>query len=191
MTALPEDWTHLLPTEGWTLADIENLPEGSRVEVIDGALILNPRPFLLHQRTARRLANALEAALPADWQLETDLDVILAKEPLTYLSPDIVVFDGTLPLGTGPIPRDAILLAVEVVSKGSRTQDRATKPVLYAEAGISHYWRVETRQSGALATTVHAYRLGADGYAHTGEHAGRLVTAAPFPVDIALDRLTD
>ncbi|HEU5471126.1 MAG TPA: Uma2 family endonuclease [Actinophytocola sp.] len=191
MTALPDDWPHLLPTEGWTLADIESLPEGSPMEVIDGVLIVNPSPLPFHQRISRRISNLLEASLPADWQVEMDVDVLLAKEPLTYLTPDVVVFDGTLPLTTHPIPCEAILLVVEVVSKGSRVQDRATKPFAYAEAGIPHYWRVETRQSGALATTVHTYRLGAEGYERTGEHTGRLVTDSPFAVDIALDRLTD
>jgi hypothetical protein len=33
-------------------------------------------------------------------------------------------------------------LVVEVVSKGSRREDRGSKPLAYAEAGIPHFWRV-------------------------------------------------
>jgi len=37
-----------------------------------------------------------------------------------------------------------VLLAVEVVSPGSVTTDRITKPAQYAAAGIANFWRVET-----------------------------------------------
>lgn len=37
-----------------------------------------------------------------------------------------------------------VQLAVEVVSPGSRRRDRSVKPYMYAEAGIPHFWRVET-----------------------------------------------
>ena len=53
MIALPADWLYP-PPGGWTLQDVEGLPEGSRVEVIDGALIVNPAPLATHQRIARR-----------------------------------------------------------------------------------------------------------------------------------------
>lgn len=189
MTALPDDWLHS-PPGGWTLADIKNLPEGSRVEVIDGALIVNPSPLPIHQRIARRLAGALEPGLPPDWQLETDVDVMLAQDPLDYLTPDIVIFDRQVPLTTRPIPGDSILLVVEIVSRGSRREDRGSKPLAYAEAGIPYFWRVETKESGAVALTVHTASLEAGRYEENGKHLGRLVTAEPVSVDIVLTDLT-
>ncbi|GAB3908767.1 hypothetical protein GCM10029964_109070 [Kibdelosporangium lantanae] len=82
MTALPQDW--LVPrADGWTLSDVQELPEGARVEVLDGALIVNPSPLPIHQRVMRRLAAVLEGQLPDGWQLETDVDVMLAENPLT------------------------------------------------------------------------------------------------------------
>ena len=39
-----------------------------------------PRPLPIHQRLVRRLADALEPQLPAQWQLETDIDVMLAED---------------------------------------------------------------------------------------------------------------
>jgi len=36
-----------------------------------------------------------------------------------------------------------VVLAVEVVSPGSETDDRREKPFEYAESGIPFYWRIE------------------------------------------------
>lgn len=190
MTALPDDWLHP-PPGGWTLADVKSLPEGSRVEVIDGALIVNPSPLPIHQRIARRLAGVLEPALSSGWQLETDVDIMLAEDPLDYLTPDIVVFDRRLPLTTRPIPGDTVLLVVEVVSRGSRREDRGSKPLAYAEAGIPHYWRVETQESGALTLTVHTASLEDGRYQETGKHTGVLIAAEPITVQVDLAVLTD
>lgn len=69
-----------------------------------------------------------------------------------------------------------ITLTVEVVSPGSRTQDRLHKPAEYAEAGIGHYWRVEIRPE----LVVHTYRLGETGrYLETGLFAVGDTIAAP------------
>lgn len=188
MTALAHDWFYP-PPSGWTLTDIQALPEDCRVEVLDGALIVNPSPLPIHQRVTRRLAAALEPRLPVGWQLETDIDVMLAEDPLDYLTPDVVVFAADVPLTTRPIPGDQILLAVEVVSKGSRREDRGSKPLAYAEAGIEHFWRVEGLASGLSVLTVHTFVLDGEAYVESGVHAGRLVTKLVDSIDIDLTSL--
>jgi Uma2 family endonuclease len=167
------------------------MPEKSRVEVIDGALIVNPSPLPLHQRIARRLAAALEHQLPTDWQLETEIDILLQADPLDYVAPDLVVFTATTSLTTRPIPAEDVLLVVEVVSRGSRRQDRATKHLAYAEAGIRHYWRVESAAAGNAATEIHVFglRKDADSYDGGTVHRTRLTLSDPFGVDIDLDAL--
>ena len=191
MTALAHDW-FFPPPGGWTLADVKALPEHCRAEVIDGALIVNPSLLPIHQRMVRRLAAALEGQLPAGWQLETDVDVMLAEDPLDYLTPDVVVFDSGVDLATRPIPGRAVLLAVEVVSRGSRREDRGSKPLAYAEGGVPHYWRVESPASGALALAVHTFVLDetVGAYDETGVHHDRLVTSLGAPVTIDLTDLT-
>ncbi|WP_282106923.1 MULTISPECIES: Uma2 family endonuclease [unclassified Crossiella] len=191
MTALPTDYLYP-PPGGWTLADVRALPEKCRVEVLDGALIVNPSPLPIHQRIMRRLAAALEPALSPEWQLEVDIDVLLEEEPLDYVAPDIVVFSATVPLTTRPIPAGTVLLAVEVVSKGSRREDRGSKPLAYAEAGVPHYWRLESQASGALAPVMHTYVLDVvtGTYTETGVHHDRLRSKVIGPVDIDLAALT-
>jgi Uma2 family endonuclease len=97
--------------------------------------------------------------MPSTLQVETDVDVMLVEEPLDYLTPDVVVFDKAIPLTTRPVPGRAVELVIEVVSKGSRREDRGSKPLAYAEAGIPHFWRVETPESGALTLAIYAFEL--------------------------------
>lgn len=61
MTALP-DWMDL--PDGMSAEDYNALPEEicRRIEIVDGAIIVNAAPRRLHQDISRRLANALEAA---------------------------------------------------------------------------------------------------------------------------------
>jgi len=191
MTALPNDWLASPPVE-WTLADVQALPEKTRAEVLDGALIVTPSPLPIHQRIVRRLAAALELQLADGWQLETDVDVMLAHDPLDYLTPDIVVFRADVPLTVRPIPGDAILLVVEVVSKGSRREDRGAKPLAYAEAGIPNFWLVEGPASGASALAVHTFALDTSSgkYIPSLVHHTRMTTTLITPVDIDLTTLT-
>jgi Uma2 family endonuclease len=116
---------------------------------------------------------------------------MLAEDPLDYLSPDIAVFGADVPLTTRPVPGSAILLTVEVVSRGSRREDRGSKPLAYAEAGIQYYWRVESPASGALALAVHTFELDVSvgEYVQTGVYDDMLVTALPEPIEIDLATL--
>lgn len=45
---------------------------------------------------------------------------------------------------------EAVLLVVEIVSPGSRHLDRRLTPMLYAEAGIAGFWRLDFAPAPAL-----------------------------------------
>lgn len=69
-----------------------------------------------------------------------------------------------------------VVLAVEVVSRGSESTDRDVKPREYAAAGIEHYWRVEIDPE----IVVNTFRLGDRAtYVQTGVFSGDDVVAAP------------
>jgi hypothetical protein len=167
------------------------MPEKSRVEVIDGALIVNPRPIRLHQRIVRNLTVALMPQLPPEWDIDQDIDVLLRDEPLDYVAPDVVVLSATAPFVKGPFPAEAVLLVVEVVSRGSRREDRAMKHLAYAEAGIRFYWRLESPVGGAVGVEMHTFRLrdGESSYDSGTVHRNHLTVTDPFPIDVDLNAL--
>ena len=60
------------------------------------------------------------------------------------LVPDVVVVAArAVGETTTRVPCEAVLAVVEVVSPSTVSIDRAVKPVMYADAGIPGYWRVE------------------------------------------------
>ncbi|WP_242911018.1 Uma2 family endonuclease [Actinomadura terrae] len=181
-----------LPSGGtWTRADYEALPEDLpvRVSLIHGALVVAPRPRPLHQRIARRLATRLEDAAPDAWQVDTAVDVLLDDDEVeaVEIAPDIVVYSSDHDPYERPILAHQVALVVEVVSPSTRHRDRRVQPALYAEAGIRHYWRVETDQT-APAFAVYTYELGdaTGGYVATGVHHDRITATLPFALDIEL-----
>ncbi|MBO0828075.1 MAG: Uma2 family endonuclease [Streptosporangiales bacterium] len=184
-TALP-DWM-VLPPEGITVAEYEALPEEicKRIEIVDGAIIVSPAPLRSHQRIARRLANVLDGASGSLVAVDIDVDLRLRDIPLLNRRPDVVVYDASLPTDAVLRPEHC-LLVVEVMSPGSVTADRLDKPAEYAAAGIGHYWRVETDETGTL--TLFRYRpdSGARAYAMAGVEQGRVEVEEPFGVCVDL-----
>jgi Uma2 family endonuclease len=79
-----------------------------------------------------------------------------------------------------------VLIAVEVVSRGTRRRDRFEKPADYAAAGIPHYWRVEQDP-----VHVYAYELGEDGtYRLAAESETELVLERPFEIRLTIADIT-
>lgn len=76
---------------------------------------------------------------------------------------------------------------VEVISPGNKTMDRRFKPMLYAEAGIPGYWRLESDPAPMLVIS----ELGKGRYVErTTALAGALARVEePFPFEIDPARL--
>ena len=83
-----------------------------------------------------------------------------------------------------------VLLAVEIISPGSRNVDTHLKSVEYAEAGIPHYWLVDLDPP---APTVTVFGLGApgDGYVESQTTSGELLVTEPFTLRIDVAALAD
>lgn len=85
-------------------------------------------------------------------------------------------------------PAEAVLLAVEVVSPDSEDRDRVRMPLLYADAGIKYFWRIEDA-SGKIALYVYELDLVSRQYALMGIFHDRLNLARPFEMDIDLTEI--
>ncbi|MFH8385920.1 Uma2 family endonuclease [Kitasatospora sp. NPDC018058] len=155
------------------------------IEIVDGMVVVSPSVSKRHNRLARLLANALDAAGGEDWNADTDFDVRLQDVPLNNRRPDVVVYRADT-LDESPTRPDHVLLLVEVVSPGSETTDRVVKLDQYAKAGIPFYWRVE--QAAGRVPIVHTYVLDAASRSYVaGELCTGLVKAVvPYPVEIDL-----
>jgi Uma2 family endonuclease len=84
--------TFVLDDRVWTREERDALPpDGSRHELLDGALIVTPSPGIPHQRmVVRTFPQLLLASCPADLEVFFGpLDVTLASD--TVLVPDLLV----------------------------------------------------------------------------------------------------
>ncbi len=77
-----------------------------------------------------------------------------ATDNLNGRVPDLVVANGPVPDETVWLAPELVLLAVEIVSKGSERTDRWLKPLEYADAGIARFWRVEPDDSVVIFRLV-------------------------------------
>ncbi|MCP2258402.1 putative restriction endonuclease [Streptoalloteichus tenebrarius] len=80
-----------------------------------------------------------------------------------------------------------ILLAVEIVSPGSRRMDHKTKHTEYADAGIRHFWILDLQRPVSL---VACHLTEEFGYQDAPTATGTFTTTDPFPVTLNIDRLT-
>ncbi|MGW8954740.1 Uma2 family endonuclease [Streptomyces sp. NPDC055709] len=133
-------------TGPWTVADVLALPEDRRFryELLGESLVSSPAPGLRHQRASFRLHVALNAAARTVGAPVEIFEAINVTLPSGLVVPDIVVADaGAAGEDSMSLDAEAVQLVIELVSPGNKTMDRKLKPLLYAEAAIPHYWRLE------------------------------------------------
>lgn len=166
----------------WTAEDLLDLPDDYWYEITDGVLSMSPSPTPGHQELSIALIIALRPFLPDGWSVTGALDVILSTDKRNVRCPDVVVYKRGDP--DKMVHADRVALVVEVVSPSTKTQDRVTKPVQYAEAGIPCYWRVETKPGLSMTE----YRLTDFGkYYEHSPRAGAFTLDKPWPIEIDLD----
>ena len=167
----------------WTEEDLVGLPDdGQRYELLEGALLVNPPPGGRHQRVSLRLAGSLDAIAPDGLVVVEAMGVRIPGG--SVLIPDVLVADrdAVLANDSGILDPAVVRLVAEIVSPGSRTHDRLTKPALYAQAGIRSFWRLELDDG----PVIHAYRLEGGTYVElaTARPGQCLELDEPFPVSL-------
>jgi Uma2 family endonuclease len=164
-----------------TYADIEALPEHLVGEIIDGELIVSPRPASAHALAESRLL--VEIGGPFDRGRGGPGGWVILGEPELHFGPQVMVPDlagwrrermPTVPdVPFFELPPDWLC---EVLSPSTARIDRAKKMRHYAKAKVRHIWLADP-----LAMTLEVYRLEAGGWLLIDTHAGDAkVRAEPF-----------
>jgi Uma2 family endonuclease len=178
------------------LADLERIwhelerPAGSRVELIDGELVVSPAGSVPHSAAVSALIFQLvDLARKNDWVIHTFLT---AHIPATRerLIPDIMIAPKDAPpFSESELLAPGVLLAAEVVSPSSRRRDRTVKPRAYAQGGVPLYLLID-RFAKPPAVTLFSQpgeRRGEHGYRQQQAAGAGQSLRLPEPFGITVD----
>ena len=164
-----------------TYEDVENAPPHRVAEIINGELILSPRPRPRHSCATTVLGGDLNLSFqrgrggPGGWWILFEPELHLGGEVLV---PDIAGWKRErLPVLPEPVgftvPPDWIC---EVLSPCTRRIDRIRKLPLYASFEVAHAWLVDPE-----ARTLEVFRLEGGRWMLAGTYDGTAeVRAEPF-----------
>lgn len=182
------EWEDDRPLVRMTAEEWEALPEEvcRRFEVVEGWLVLTPRPTSLHQWVSYRLCVELDRQCPPGLWPVQEVDVRLVDVPLTLRAPDVIVTSSAPRAGS--YRAEEVVLAVEIPSPSTVRRDRERKPAQYARAGIPYFWLVELDGD---TVSLHAHELRSESYRLQSSFRAETATLTqPFAVEIDLARLT-
>lgn len=127
---------HLGQRMSWE--EYTRLGDDVRAEYIDGRAVMAPSPTRRHQDAARRVAQALDAVVPATHRVTLAWSWRVGRDEFV---PDVMVHPQTdEDIRFTGLPA----LVVEVLSS-NRGDDLVRKTVKYAAAGLPHYWILDPR----------------------------------------------
>jgi len=179
---VPEAW----PGAGrpFTVAELDRMPDdGRRYELLDGVLIVRPRPTTVHQAVAGRLLGILSDACPDS--LLTVPEPALQLGPQTEFDPDLVVVH--LDEVGGAKFTEPPLLAVEVRSPSTALVDLNRKKSAYEKFGVQSYWIVDPDIAQPELTV---FELRDRRYETVARTTAPVTVERPFRVTVDPSRLT-
>ena len=129
--------------EDKTIEDYLKLPEGTRIELIDGVFYDMAATTIAHQGIIAEVANVLENYVDANNEncinLVGPVDVQLDKDDKTMVQPDILIIcDRTKITKTRLIGTPDFV--IEVLSPLNWYNDMVRKLIKYKNAGVREYW---------------------------------------------------
>jgi Uma2 family endonuclease len=174
-----------------TYEDILVLPEHVVGEIIDGELVVSPRPAPRHTNASSVLTGALGPPFqfgdggPGGWWIQAEPELHLGEHVLV---PDLA---GWRTERMPSLPEEAFFTlspdwVCEILSPGTGRTDRTRKRPIYARAEISFLWLVDP-----AVETLEAFGLQDGFWVLLGTHGGdESVRVKPFEdVVIHLNRL--
>jgi Uma2 family endonuclease len=179
------------PNRPATYQDVIDAPEHLVAEILDGELLLSPRPAPQHAVTTGRLYSIIEPAYDQGFGGPGGWTILI--EPELHIGPDVVVPDlaGWKRERMPELPEEASLSVApdwvcEVLSPSTETIDRGRKLRIYAREGVSYLWLVNP-----VLRLMEVYKRQGTGWLDLGVHGDAdIVRAEPFEmIEIQLFRL--
>jgi Uma2 family endonuclease len=181
--SIAEAWP--APSRPFTVHDLDRLPDdGRRYELLDGVLVVSPRPTTVHQLAASRLVTELTIACPDDLCVLAEPAVQLSAD--SEFDPDVVVVRQQ-DVGGAKITAPP-LLVVEVRSPRTALIDLNRKKAAYEEFGVRSYWIMDP-EPRRPSLTVFELRDGRYTQLIKIESTDVLRAERPFPVEVIPARL--
>lgn len=166
------------------LEDVLNLPDDApRVELEHGVMIVVPSPTLGHQDIGNLLWLWFRQNAPEQFRSGTALGVALGLRE--SMEPDVLLLRNPQSSTNHFFTPDQVVIAVEIVSPGTKRRDRMVKPSAYAAARIPHFWRIEQDP-----LHVFAYDLVDGRYQLADDSQTELVLTAPFDIKLPIRDIT-
>lgn len=136
-----------LPQERiYTTADIYDLPDGQRAELIDGQIYYMAPPSRRHQKISMELSATIRDYIRSHngscEVYSAPFAVFLSEDDRNYVEPDISVICDPNKL-TDRGCTGAPDWIIEIVSPSSRRMDYLTKLLKYSSSGVREYWIVD------------------------------------------------
>jgi Uma2 family endonuclease len=169
----------------FTVDELDRMPDdGRRYELLDGVLVVSPRPTTIHQMVAGRLFVLLSNACPDGLYALPEPAVQIGAQ--TEFDPDMVV---ARPEHVGGAKvTEPPLLAVEVRSQGTALFDLNKKKAAYEAFGVASYWVVVPAKDRPELIVFELRDGRYDQVAQvTGDQA--FIAKRPFPVEVSPARL--
>jgi Uma2 family endonuclease len=168
----------------FTVAELDQMPDdGRRYELLEGALVVSPRPTTIHQFVAMRLLRALADACPEDLCVVPEPAVQLG--PQTEFDPDLVVV--RMDQIGGAKFTEPPLLVIEIRSPSTALIDLNRKKAAYERFGVPSYWIVNPDPPQPELTI---FELRDGRYDLTAKASGPFTVGRPFAVSIVPADLT-
>jgi Uma2 family endonuclease len=160
--------------------------EGPKCELVDGVLIEMPPARRSHQMIAARLAVALDADCPPRYAVTLDNEILIS--PTHVRRPDLLIVTAKAADRNDYrwLPEET-LLAIEIVSPGTKKSDREVKPKVYAGAGIPSYWRIEQEPVVVRTYTLDPVRMA---YWPTGRFNDVIKVDRPWEIELPVSEIT-
>jgi Uma2 family endonuclease len=165
-------------------------PEGVRVELIDGELVVSPTGSVWHSGAVYGLTVALvRLAERRNWIIHTNLTAHISPTR-ERLIPDLMVAPKDAPpFGECELLASGALLVAEVVSPWSQRRDREVKPRAYAQGGVPLYVLIDRFDKPPAVTLFSQPGEGGYGRRQAAAAGDPLRLPEPFGIDLDTARL--